>query len=143
MTKTFGKRVIAERAAEPAKPPAVAPVAAPRPSKELRSSKRTRTLLAGKLCYGAGLSTDCTISDLSESGAKVRCDNASIIPAAVFLVHLREQKAFEATVAWRRANGLGLKFAAVHDLRTPTTDELKHLRRHCVEFGPRTSVPNN
>jgi hypothetical protein len=140
MTKTFGKRVTAEPTAEPVK---VAAPAAPRPSRELRSSKRTRTLLAGKLCYGAGLSTDCTISDLSDTGAKVRCDNAAIVPASIFLVHLREHRAFEATVAWRRASSLGLKFAAVHDLNNPTTDELKRLRLHCVEFGPRTSVPNN
>ena len=129
--------------------PVSAPVPAPAPEpigkgplSDLRSSKRTRTLLAGKLCYGNGLSTDCTISDISESGARVRSDMAAILPAEVFLVHLRDQKAFEATVVWRRANGnLGLRFRAVHDLRDPSTDALKLLRVHCVEYGLRTSMP--
>src|SRR5437870_117566 len=124
--KTFGKaqRVIV---ADPAPTPIAEPVA--RGSfAELRRSKRTRTLLAGKLCYGASLSTDCTISDLSDTGAKVRADTAAIVPTDIYLVHLREQRAFEATVVWRRANGyLGLKFKAVHDLHDPATEELKLL----------------
>jgi PilZ domain-containing protein len=138
--KTFGR-------AQPA--PVSAPVLAPAPEpitkepfSDLRRAKRSRTLLAGKLCFGSGLSADCTISDLSDSGARVRSNTAAIIPPEVFLVHLRDQRAFEATVVWRRANGnLGLKFKAVHDLRDPSTDELKLLRAHCVEHGLRTSMP--
>jgi len=141
--KTFGRL----RPAEPT--PVSAPAAAPAPEpietgpfSDLRRSKRTRTLLAGKLCYGSGLSTDCTISDISESGARVRSETAAILPAEVFLIHLRDQKAFEATVVWRRANGnLGLKFKAVHDLSNPSTDRLRLLRVHCVEYGLRTSMP--
>lgn len=141
--KTFGRARTAEQS--PVTTPALAPAPEPikrGPFSDLRRSKRTRTLLAGKLCYGNGLSADCTISDLSDSGARVRSDSAATIPPEVFLVHLRDQKAFEATVAWRRANGnLGLKFKAVHDLRDPSTDALKLLRAHCVEHGPRTSMP--
>src|ERR1051325_3553263 len=117
--KAFGKaqRVIV---AEPV--PTPSPVVRPSVADQ-RRSKRTRTLLAGKLCDGMGLSTDCTISDLSDTGARVRADTAAIVPADIFLVHLREQKAFEATVVWRRANGyLGLKFKAVHDLHNPATE---------------------
>ena len=147
--KPFGR---AQRIVEPAKPfgraqPIVEPASAPPqpavhpPLSDLRQSKRKRTLLAGKLCYGAGLSADCTISDLSDGGAKVRSDAADIVPTEVYLVHLRDQKAYEATVAWRRTNGtLGLKLNAVHDLENPQTEELKLLRLHCVEHEPRTSV---
>ena len=138
--KTFGKSQPA-----PVSMPALAPAPEPirkGPLSDLRRAKRSRTLLAGKLCYGSGLSADCTIRDLSDSGARVRSDTAAIIPPEVFLVHLRDHKAFEATVAWRRADGnLGLKFRAVHDLRDPSTEELKLLRAHCVEHGLRTSMP--
>ena len=107
---------------------------------DLRKCRRKRTLLAGVLSYGPGISTvDCKIMDVSETGARVKAEPGSIVPAHVFLVHLRDYVAYEARVAWRRDNGnLGLRFMAAHDLRAEPTDELRAaMRTYCVEHSLR------
>jgi PilZ domain-containing protein len=108
---------------------------------DLRKSWRKRTLLAGVLSYGPGISTvDCKIMDVSETGARVQVEPGSILPADVFLVHLRDYTAYDAKVVWRRGKGnLGLQFNARHDLRLEPTDELRAaMRTYCVEHSLRT-----
>ena len=92
-------------------------------------------LLKGVLCFGddAAFTVDCTIADISEKGARVRVGAGTTLPAELYLVHLRDRKAFESTVAWIRGEFVGLKFVAEHDLDNPETAELKVLRQHCVE----------
>jgi hypothetical protein len=128
MTHTFGK---ACRVAETSTVATPAPVIQSDP----RRSLRTRTLLKGKLSFGRGAFTvDCTIRDISGTGARVRVQPGAAVPAQVFLVHLRDRTAFEATVKWRRKDGqLGLKLDAAHDLNHCRTPELKQLRRYCID----------
>src|ERR1051326_3262248 len=110
----------------------------PADAEEFRKSRRTRTLLRGKLAYGAGaFSIDCVISDLSETGARVQVQTGASIPERVYLVHLRARTAYEAKVMWRRDNFAGLEFTASHDLETATAPELKLMRLYCVDSAPR------
>jgi hypothetical protein len=127
--KTFGRRQ-----------PTVEPLPAPPPTREVpevdpRNTPRKRTLFKGILSYGqnCAFTVDCVIADISEAGARVQVQPGPPVPTDVFLVHLRERAAYEATVAWRRNNNLGLKFVARYDLENPTTEDLKVLRQHCVE----------
>lgn len=125
--RSFGRR---QHVPEPPAPPAKAP-----PEEESRSAQRKRTLFKGVLSYGqnCAFTVDCVISDISEAGARVQIQPGPPVPTDVFLVHLRERAAYEASVVWRRDNYLGLKFAARHDLENPNTEDLKVLRQHCVE----------
>jgi hypothetical protein len=127
--KTFGRR---QQPIEP--PPAPAPARVV-PELDLRNTPRKRTLFKGLLSYGqnCAFTIDCVIADISDAGARVQIQPGPSVPTDVFLVHLRERAAYEATVAWRRNNNLGLKFAARHDLENPATEDLKVLRQHCVE----------
>ena len=135
--KSFGKR---QRAAETAVP-------APTPAREIpendpRTAPRKRTLFKGILSYGqnCSFSVDCVIADLSAAGARVQIDAGPPVPTDVYLVHVRERAAYRAKVAWRRGDKLGLSFAERYSLDDPATEDLKVLRRHCVENEPRTSM---
>jgi hypothetical protein len=127
--KTFGRK---QRAVEP---PAAPPPARAVPDVDPRNTVRKRTLFKGILSYGqnCAFTVDCVIADISDAGARVQVQPGPPVPTDVFLVHLRERTAYEANVAWRRDNSLGLKFIARHDLENPSTEDLKVLRQHCVE----------
>jgi hypothetical protein len=127
-SKTFGRRQRLE-------PPPAPPPAKAVPEVDLRGEQRKRTLFKGILSYGTNcaFTVDCVIADISEAGARVQIQPGPPVPTDVYLVHLRERTAYEASVAWRRNDNLGLKFAARHDLENPTTEDLKVLRQHCVE----------
>jgi hypothetical protein len=104
-----------------------------------RRTKRVRTYLKGKLVFGDGAFTiDCAICDLSPAGARVRAAPGLFLSESVYLVLVRNRAAFEALVRWRRRDGsLGLKFQARHDLNAPNREDLKVLRRYCIDasFG--------
>ena len=127
-SKTFGKR---QRLDPPPAPPPAKEV----PEVESRTAHRKRTLFKGILCYGqnCAFTVECVIADISEAGARIQVQPGPPVPTDVYLVHLRERAAYEASVAWRRNNNIGLKFVARHDLENPTTEDLKVLRQHCVE----------
>jgi hypothetical protein len=121
-------------------------VAAPAPMvrkifKDLRRAYRRRMLLPGKVAFGSdGHALDCMISDISETGARICAEPDCVIPEAVTLVSMRDRTAYEATVAWRREDGTyGLKFGARHDLKNAATEEMKVLRRYCVEHDLRST----
>ena len=121
------------------RPPTQPPKQArPEDAEELRTSRRKRTLLRGKLAYGAGaFSVDCVISDLSETGARVQVEQGATFPEQVYLIHLRERTAYESKVVWRRDNFAGLEFGTAHDLESATAPELKLMRLYCVDHAPR------
>ena len=102
---------------------------------DTRRAHRVRTFLRGKLSYGNGaFSVDCAICDISPTGARIRVEPGATVPETVYLVHIRERTAFEATVKWRRKDGsLGLRFNTIHDLNNPNTTGMKLLRRYCTD----------
>ena len=100
---------------------------------ERRSETRLRTHDAGKLTFGYGTEgLDCTILDLSPSGAHVQTilDTASL-PKSVILVHLHNRIAWEARVVWCDDDRLGLHFTLTHDLRNPSNAELRAMVQMC------------
>ncbi len=89
-----------------------------KPSKrmiERRRAERHDCTLGGKLFYGlAGLSLDCVIRDISDSGARVAVPSAAWkAPKVIHLLSLREGKVYSGKVMWNRGRYLGLSFEAV------------------------------
>jgi hypothetical protein len=103
-----------------------------------RAGERRRTLLRGRICWGphAALSVDCTIRDLSETGAQLRVPADQPLPSTFHLIEVRDGLAFEASIAWRRDDLVGVRFAANHDLTQAVDGELKHLRRIWLAIAP-------
>jgi hypothetical protein len=88
-----------------------------------RGGPRQRVLLAGKIVFDNGArSFDCTIRDLTETGAKVKMEGADLLPSTVFLIDMKRGLGIESRVAWIRPPEAGLAFLKSHDLRNPSED---------------------
>ncbi len=95
-----------------------------------RKTPRKKTLLGGKVVYGDGQHVrDCTIRDLSETGAKIAIPKGECIPTRVFLIDRRTPIAYEATVSWIKAPDFGLTFLKAHSLKGDVPPELDYLKR--------------
>ncbi len=78
-----------------------------------RIARRQRVLKQGKIVFFNNLSvTDCTIRDLSETGAKVICGDQMAVPNEFRLVVLMDNTIRDVQVAWRRENMLGVRFTS-------------------------------
>ena len=67
-----------------------------------RGAPRRRTLTGGKIVYGDGAYTyDCTIREISTSGARIGIAGGIVIPRAFFLIDQKRGTAFEAELVWR------------------------------------------
>lgn len=76
-----------------------------------RSSRRGKLLLRGRVVFerGAG-SVDCTIRDMSETGARIEVATGTMLPKKFTLMVLRDGTAHEAEVKWCRPKQMGLYF---------------------------------
>lgn len=76
-----------------------------------RVAPRERTLRAGKLFVGSDLlEINCTVTDISEGGARVRLPPGQYLPDNVWLMEVRSGVVSQALVAWRGYPLVGLKF---------------------------------
>lgn len=53
---------------------------------------------------------DCSVRDLSETGARIRCKDQSAVPSDFKLLLLAENRIRDARVVWRKDDQLGLQF---------------------------------
>lgn len=98
-------------------------------TEEFRRQGRQRTLLSAKIILGdATISHDCSVRNLSATGARVRLAAALELPRSLRLLLIRSAVVFDATIAWRFASEVGLKFTAEHDLRGEVGEDLRHAR---------------
>jgi hypothetical protein len=111
---------------------------APTPTPERRSARRGRVLLGGKLIYGNGLSADCTIRDLTESGAKVMLAGQDLLPKDCHLIVLRDGMAHRAHASWTRHPYVGLTFEASQSLEDDVPAAFRPLRSLWAALSPRT-----
>ncbi|HEY5006528.1 MAG TPA: PilZ domain-containing protein [Caulobacteraceae bacterium] len=83
-----------------------------------RAAPRARSLLTGKIIIGDGReSHECVVRNLSATGAHVRIAGAVNLPGTVGLLVVKEALLFDAAIAWRRGDQIGLTFSAQYDLR--------------------------
>jgi hypothetical protein len=77
---------------------------------ELRRHVRHRALKAGRIIFRQGGSTmDCTVKNISESGARILVDQAIIIPEQ-FELQFLDGSRHACTVRWRKLTQIGVHF---------------------------------
>ena len=80
---------------------------------EGRKIRRQRVLKQGKILLLNGLSTfDCTVRDLSATGARLICADTTAVPDAFRLAFPLERTMRDAEVKWRKAGEVGIRFTS-------------------------------
>jgi hypothetical protein len=82
---------------------------------ERRQALRRRTSLRGKMEFLTKSTFECVIRDLSDSGARVRCDQQIALPDFFDLVIEKKNEKRPASAVWRSENEIGLAFEDVDD----------------------------
>jgi hypothetical protein len=78
---------------------------------EKRRSQRQRVLKSGKIAYGGGsIVVDCTIRNLSDSGARLQVPTSVAIPDRFEFTETATGKRCTATVMWRKGDMIGIRF---------------------------------
>lgn len=77
---------------------------------ERRTEPREPTNVRARICYGEnyGAWADCTIKNLSKSGAMLQVAAIQPIPDVFTLIHIPGGVAFTATIKWRRGDLCGV-----------------------------------
>jgi hypothetical protein len=97
---------------------------------EQRKAPRKKVLLTSKLVYGDGAYVlDCTIRDISATGAFITLSQRGSIPNEVYLLDLANRVAYQATVVSERSSGYGIKFLKTYPLAQISAPELRYLKR--------------
>jgi hypothetical protein len=108
---------------------------APAAGVDQRKAPRKKVLLTGKVIYGNGVQVfDCTIRDISATGARITLAQGRMIPDAVYLLDMGNRMAYEAAVVSQRAGGFGLKFSKSMKL-TDVPAELRYLKRIWMDYA--------
>ena len=80
-----------------------------RSSVEKRAVRRRRVRLAAKVAFGATMA-DCTIRDISDSGARVHAPTVLGLPEEVHVLIFREGRIMRAKRVWDDFPFFGLRF---------------------------------
>ena len=75
-----------------------------------RTAPRKRVLKAGEIEFGGG-AIDCTVRNLSETGAALSVESPVGIPAEFNLIVLSDNVNRRCRVVWRKENRIGIRFA--------------------------------
>jgi len=105
---------------------------------ERRREVRRRVFLKGKVVLpNTTMSADCTIRDLSETGARIAV-NPDTIAADPYLIVVKDGVVHASTTAWQTQDQVGLTFHATEHLNTAITPpHLRLVHRLWVELMPR------
>ncbi|QGM99179.1 PilZ domain-containing protein [Methylocystis parvus] len=79
---------------------------------ERRRSVRRRTLLTGRIVFRDMSTFECVVRDLSEAGARLRCDQQVVLPEAFCLAIEKLGEKRPARAIWRRDGDIGLAFVS-------------------------------
>jgi PilZ domain len=95
-----------------------------------RKAARRRVLKEGKIVFADAMRViDCTIRDMSPEGARLMIANSVGVPDTFMLYEKSSGLLYPATVAWRQASSLGVKFdgpaSSVHDAANKRFSRLK------------------
>ena len=97
---------------------------------ERRSAPRISVSTPARLFHGPKLSlwADCTIRNLSVSGARIELPEVYVAPPRFVVLSFAAGIAYEAVLKWRRGNMAGMSFEAVHTLETTVEPRLSPVR---------------
>ena len=83
------------------------------PQSDHRIAPRQRVLKQGKMLFPNNMSVmNCTIRDLSASGAKLLCSETKSVPDEFRLVTLADSMLRDVRVAWRKMDQIGVTFTS-------------------------------
>lgn len=95
-----------------------------------RSQQRNRCLKEGKIIFGNGtFVVDCTIDNLSETGAHLRVQGSSPLPKEFLLVEPSRNLVHKAEIVRRTPKGIGVKFNGLFDDKQAAEAYLRKFRR--------------
>jgi hypothetical protein len=78
-----------------------------------RAAKRLRVLKAAKIWLpGTHSIVDCTVRDVSDTGAKVLCGEPALVPDEFRLVIIQDNTIRDVKVMWRKTDSLGVNFTS-------------------------------
>jgi hypothetical protein len=78
---------------------------------EGRRSKRARTFLQARISYGDGaISTECTVNQLSELGARINVAESIALPEMFDLIIPQKSVSRRAKLVWRKDDHVGVDF---------------------------------
>ena len=76
-----------------------------------RSTPRIRTLLQARVEFNAGATTvECTVRDLSESGARLQVADSVVLPPKFTLFVPKHGRRYNALLRWHRQGFVGIEF---------------------------------
>jgi hypothetical protein len=95
-----------------------------------RKVPRRRVLKEGKIVYADGLRVlDCTIRDISDSGARLLIASTIGLPDTFQLYEKSSGTLYPCSIAWRQANAIGVHFegpgTSIHDAANKRYARLK------------------
>lgn len=97
---------------------------------ERRPAPRRRVLLGGVVVYGNGAySCECSLRNLSDSGARIAITQEVPLPSRFYLINIRDGLAYDAHVVRRLVGELGVKFDSTIKLSGPIDPSLHYLKR--------------
>jgi hypothetical protein len=97
---------------------------------ESRKSGRTQAHATGKIiCQGNGPAFNCTIQDISPTGASIHLSESQAVPKRFFLVELQSRVIYDAEVVWVAYAQRGLHFVECYDGNNRLPPHLEHVKR--------------
>lgn len=101
---------------------------------EHRKQHRKRILMAARIVAKDGQTfLNCTIVDLSVSGARLRLPSSRSLSNDFHLIDVGARMAHDAQLVWRKGDYAGVRFTANYALDNSLPDKLGHLRKHWLE----------
>jgi hypothetical protein len=105
---------------------------------EQRGSQRKRVLMTGVLCDTQGAQVqDCTIRDLSETGARIGFARMTRPLEQFFLINVRERMAYAGQLVWHNGLEAGITFDVRIALNAVQDPRLAFLKRLWMERATR------
>ncbi len=85
----------------------------PMTSTDSRVAKRSKVLKAAKIIFNKSQSImDCTVRDMSTTGARLICREPHLIPDDIRFILTQDNTIREARVMWRRGELMGIHFTS-------------------------------
>lgn len=103
---------------------------------ERRASPRRKTRFKATVVFGSDRDTlDCTVRDLSETGARLRLASPDNLPTRFHLIWAADRAVLEVEAVWQGGDELGVKFLSKHDMQGKLSSELAAICRAFDQRG--------
>jgi hypothetical protein len=105
---------------------------------EARRSKRARTFLHARISYGDGaISTECTVNQLSDVGARINVASSVVLPDIFEMTVPQKGISCRAKLIWRKDDQVGVDFVDDREAAAAPTieDQLAKIKALEAENG--------